>query len=186
MNDADIRKELHTFLETENKKFRDTIIIDELDLCSGLSRVDIAVINGSIHGFEIKSEEDTLNRLPNQINYYNKSLEKVTLVTNPSHLNKIKEIIPDWWGLILADSDDDKLSINQLKKSETNLEIDAKSILELLWKDELIDLANNYDVPVKKSFSKSLLREAITEVVDTAKLTYEVRSTLKFRKNWRS
>jgi len=186
MNDAVIRKKLHTYLETENKKFKDTIIIDELDLCSGLSRIDVAVINGSIHGFEIKSEEDTLVRLPNQISYYNKSLEKVTLVTNPSHLKKVKEIIPGWWGLIAVENDAQNLTINQLKKSETNLEIDSNSILELLWKNELISLAINYSVPIKKSYSKPLLREAITDTVDVTILSYEVRSTLKSRTNWRS
>lgn len=186
MNDADIRKKLHTYLNSENKRYKDTLIIDELDLCSGLSRIDIAVINGTIHGFEIKSEEDTLNRLPGQITYYNKSLEKVTLVTNPSHLKKVKELIPEWWGLIIVEDSTNNFSINQLKKSETNIEIDSNSILELLWKNELIDLASYYDVPIKKSYSKSLLRSAITEVVDIEKLVYEVRSALKLRKNWRN
>ncbi|MFH2029620.1 MAG: sce7726 family protein [Bacteroidota bacterium] len=67
---------------------------DELDLCSGLSRIDVAVINGVIHGYEIKSEEDTLKRLPIQMSFYNKSLEKITVATNPVHLNKIKEFVP--------------------------------------------------------------------------------------------
>jgi hypothetical protein len=90
MQDSDIRKLLHTYLKRENKKYKDTIIVDEFDLCSGLSRIDIAVVNGVIHGYEIKSEEDTLNRLPNQIIYYNKSLEKISIATNKSHLEKIR------------------------------------------------------------------------------------------------
>ena len=63
--DQDIRSVLNQKLE---KKYRDadTIIINELGLLQGLCRVDVAVINGIIHGYEIKSEADTLERLPLQ------------------------------------------------------------------------------------------------------------------------
>ena len=47
--DQDIRSVLNQKLE---KKYRDadTIIINELGLLQGLCRVDVAVINGIIHG----------------------------------------------------------------------------------------------------------------------------------------
>ena len=32
------------------------LLIHELGVCAGLARVDIALVNGSLHGFEIKSE----------------------------------------------------------------------------------------------------------------------------------
>jgi len=108
MQDSDIRKLLHPYLKKGNRKYKDTIIIDEFDLCSGLSRIDVAVVNGVIHGYEIKSEEDTLTRLPNQINYYNKSLEKISIITNKSHLKKIKKLVPNWWGVLTIKSDGKK------------------------------------------------------------------------------
>ena len=49
--DQDIRSVLNQKLE---KKYRDadTIIINELGLLQGLCRVDVAVINGIIHGYD--------------------------------------------------------------------------------------------------------------------------------------
>ncbi|WP_168198409.1 sce7726 family protein [Crassaminicella thermophila] len=72
--DPDIRELLlKKFLKT--KAFISdptTKLIHEMDVCFGTSRIDIAVINGKIHGYEIKSEQDTLDRLPAQIESYNK------------------------------------------------------------------------------------------------------------------
>ena len=53
MKDVEIRKSLHSHLECINRRIKDTIIIDELDLCSGLTRIDVAVVNSTIHGYEI-------------------------------------------------------------------------------------------------------------------------------------
>jgi len=36
----------------------------------GASRIDRAVVNGSVHGYEIKSETDDLTRLPAQARAY--------------------------------------------------------------------------------------------------------------------
>ncbi len=76
-----------------------TRIIEEFGSCQGNARVDVAVINGSIHGYEIKSEKDTLKRPPIQKEYYNRTLDFVTLVCEETHLEKAEQIIPNWWGI---------------------------------------------------------------------------------------
>jgi hypothetical protein len=45
-------------------------MLDEFGLEHGEVRVDVAVINGELHGYEIKSERDTLERLPRQVKAY--------------------------------------------------------------------------------------------------------------------
>jgi hypothetical protein len=63
-SDREIRAALH------RKKFgalhgrTDTVIVDELGLAHAKARIDIAVINGFVHGFEIKSATDTTS-IPN-------------------------------------------------------------------------------------------------------------------------
>src|SRR5690606_14499419 len=76
-----------------------TVIINELDVCAGSAIMDIVVVNGEIHGFEIKSERDNLKRLPQQISYYNRVFDRVTLVVSSDHLDKAQEMIPEWWGI---------------------------------------------------------------------------------------
>jgi hypothetical protein len=186
MQDSDIRKLLHPYLKKENKKYKDTIIIDEFDLCSGLSRIDIAVVNGVIHGYEIKSEEDNLKRLPNQINYYNKSLEKVSIVTNKTHLMQIRKLIPKWWGVLTIKNGGKKNNVTKLRKAKRNPQLDANSLLQILWKDELVSIIDKYEIEVSVHLNKRKLRESISNSLDISILSQEVRSALKSRQNWRS
>ena len=185
MQDLDIRKVLHSHLKKENKPIKDTLIIDELDLCSGLARVDVAVINGVIHGYEIKSEEDTLKRLPLQMNYYNKSLEKISVATNRIHLKEIKKFVPKWWGLILIEEDKNR-KLKEIRKAKTNPSVEGKSLLQLLWKEELFYISQKYNVKINRSANKKVLQENIADVLEMEIISQEVRTTLKSRQNWRS
>lgn len=186
MQDNDIRLLLRPYLERVNKKFNNTIIVEELDLCSGLARIDIAVINGAIHGYEIKSEEDNLKRLSNQINYYNKALEKITVVTNKSHLDLIKKQIPKWWGLLLIKNSGKKNVISELRRAKTNPVLDSLSLLHVLWKQELISIADKYKLRVRHHCNKREIRDLIKNELDKSIISQEVRLALKSRQNWRS
>ena len=66
LKDSDIRKSLYNNILKKHEDASDTIVLNELGLLQGACRVDIAVVNGSLHGYEIKSEADTLDRLPYQ------------------------------------------------------------------------------------------------------------------------
>ena len=181
MLDAEIRKSLHNYLKKENINNPETVIVDEFNVCKGLARVDVAVINGIIHGYEIKSENDTLQRLPNQIKYYIKSLEKVTISINECHLEKTLKIIPDWWGIIIIDNSE---NVNEIRRAELNISINAESTLQLLWKDELIELINKYRLITKYNLPKAKLHKIITYGLEKDIVLNEVRQTLKLRKNW--
>jgi hypothetical protein len=61
------------------------IIIDELGLCRGTVRVDIAVVNGVLKGYEIKGDQDTLRRLASQAATYNRIFD--TMTSQTTYLN---------------------------------------------------------------------------------------------------
>ena len=82
----------------------DTIVVDELGLSHAKARIDVAVINGSVHGYEIKSSLDTLeSRLPAQLELYTRCLEKLTLVCAPRHIERVTSIAPHWCGILMAE-----------------------------------------------------------------------------------
>ena len=95
----DVREALHAKVLLAHRDDPHTLVVDELGLCEGEARVDIAVVNGFIHGFEIKSERDTLERLPHQVEVYSLVLDRVTLVVAENHAAHAMEVIPDWWGV---------------------------------------------------------------------------------------
>ena len=78
--DIEIRSALHMKYLRRVRANPQTIVIDELGLAHAKSRIDVAVINGSIHGYEIKSAKDTLDRLAAQIDIYRQTLEKPSLL----------------------------------------------------------------------------------------------------------
>jgi hypothetical protein len=99
MKDIHIRTALKSKLLSHYAKDPSTLIVDELGLRHGAARVDVAVINGVIHGFELKSDCDTLKRLPSQIKVYNSVLDRITLVVGNRHLKDSINLVPKWWGI---------------------------------------------------------------------------------------
>ena len=101
LKDNDIRIPLIKMLIAQNEG-HDYRIIPEMAVCDGLSRVDIAVANGKLCGYEIKSDADTLERLDSQQKYYNQTFDKVYIVVGKKYENIISDYIPDWWGIYIA------------------------------------------------------------------------------------
>mgnify|MGYP000284964948 CR=1 FL=1 len=62
MKDQDVRFAVHHKLLKESHLDPDCLVVDEFSISLGASRADIAVINGVIHGYELKSEYDSLER----------------------------------------------------------------------------------------------------------------------------
>lgn len=93
-NDQDIRHALHNRLRKQYYVKDDHLVIDELSLEHGRNRVDIAVFDNYIHGYEIKSSKDNLLRLQNQLLQYSKSLQKVTFVVAENHFKDVMTSTP--------------------------------------------------------------------------------------------
>lgn len=56
LGDSDIRPVLRSRLRLKHANDTDTVVIEELGLCRGQVRVDVSVVNGLLHGYEIKSD----------------------------------------------------------------------------------------------------------------------------------
>ncbi|MFA1819557.1 sce7726 family protein [Virgibacillus oceani] len=185
--DKDIRKILlDEFIETpEFIKDPSTIIVNELDVCSGSAIMDIAVINGKIHGFEIKSEFDTLERLQTQGKYYNKVFDTVTLVVSDKHIEKAIDLIPEWWGIYSVVTNQD--SIEVVRNPKLNESINVFSLSLMLWKPELICLLNEHGITKGlKSKTRRELSKITTESVNPSDIKSFVKSALKGRKPWKA
>jgi len=61
----------------------------------GDARIDLAVVNGKLHGYEIKSDADTLKRLPAQAEVYSAVFDLVTIVVGEHHLDTVRAIVPE-------------------------------------------------------------------------------------------
>ncbi len=188
MRDIDIRVKIK---ETHLKKYyndSDSKVVDEFNVCLGVARMDLAVINGALHGYEIKSEADTLYRLNNQITMYSKTFDFLTIVTSQKHLDGVLNQIPDWWGIIVASQNKKTgISLKTVRKPKRNITVDKLSLAQLLWRNEIIEALNS--IGIIKGLSnkpKPYLWNLMSENFSTKDLSKIVRDKLKFRANWKS
>lgn len=184
MNDANIRLALKRTALLEHIQDPDTVVVDELGLRHGATRVDIAVVNGLLHGYEIKSDRDTLERLRPQVKLYNSVLDRATLVVGPRHLDAARELIPAWWGIEMAKMQDDSLVFCRLRDPLPNPQIDPLSVAKLLWREEALQLLIEHDA-ARGYFSKPRLAiyNRVIEIVDFDALRERVRLQIKKRKS---
>lgn len=186
MGDAEIRKVLLGRLMREYGNDVDTLIIEELGLCQGDARIDLAVINGIIHGYEIKSERDTLERLPLQEKFYNKTLDKVSIIAGQKHIKKISRVVPKWWGIYEAVYEFGKLKINKVCSPQDNPNIDPNAIVQLLWKNEALEILK--EIGFYKGMSnktRTIIWNHLVSSLSIDEMKRAVRQKLKSRQHWR-
>jgi hypothetical protein len=188
MRDLDIRRVLRRDLEARFAVEREALILDEFSLCCGIVRADIAVINGELKGFEIKSEKDNLLRLAVQAHAYGRIFDTVTLVTASRHLEKARGIVPSWWGIFVAVTTfGPNLQIECYRPEGTNPVPDPLALVQLIWRDEAVDLLQEHNLLKNgRRRPRKFLWEALANNIELSKLQELVRNKLKARKNWRS
>ena len=153
MRDAIIRRELHKMLITEFENDPSTRIVNELSLCESSARIDVAAINGYLHGYEIKSEFDTLQRLPSQANIYGKVFDFLTIVTGPKHLQNLRSKIPKEWGILVVEvNQNGKLTFKNMRDPKINKRVNAYEIAQLLWREEALSLLT--EMGLEKGYKK--------------------------------
>lgn len=185
MRDRDVRAAVRRRLEAEHLGDPDTLIVDEMGVWSGTVRVDIAVINGEICGFELKSDSDTLARLPLQAEVYSRVFDKVTLVVGDRHARKARAIIPKWWGVTLARYRGGELLLIDDRKPKPNPHRDPYLLAEMLSKDEAITVLEQHGLAAGwRSKRVRLIHERLATHLPIDVLSTAVRVTLRSRQNW--
>lgn len=186
-NDIIIRSALKRDLKNRHKQDKKVMIIEELGIQHGTARVDIAIVNGIMHGYEIKSDQDTLQRLPEQINVFNSVFDKMTLVVGKNHLYQAINMVPEWWGIIIAKiNNNGSVVFNVIRGEEFNKNQDSVSVARLLWREEALKiLEKNNKANGFYSKPRDLIYEKLAGVLNQKTLNKEVRETLFLRTDWR-
>lgn len=185
--DGEIRIALHATMLQAYHECKETLVIDELGLIHGKNRIDIAVLNGCLHGYEIKSSKDTLNRLDAQLDVYVECFEKLTLVVAPNHLSEVLEIAPMWSEVVVAEKDPSKGGIDfvQVREGHLNPDVNKISFAHLLWKNEALELLDKLNAPHSKKVKKIELYKTLAELVTVSELTALVKAQFMKRETWR-
>ena len=183
MNDLQIRTALKKKILSRLSGKTKPLIIDEFGLKHGLARIDIIVINHILHGFEIKSNKDTLIRLPEQVRIYNTALDRITLVVGYSQAYEALNIIPEWWGVkLFTVGPRGAIHFSDARSPKNNPSQDKVALCELLWKTEALSLLDEIDsTKGYKTKPRSAIYKRIVDVSNIEMLQVKVREQLRKR-----
>lgn len=187
MNDVDIRQNFHKKILRRQHAQKDTLVIDELGLNHGKCRADIAVINGHLAGYEIKSNNDSLRRLEEQVKSYNAVFDRISIVVGDRYINSIQNYIPEWWGVIVSlRGSRGAVNFDTIRAARTNKNIDPISIAQLLWRNEAEEILQKKQMPPKiLRQPRAVLYEYLVNTLNICELRKFVREYFKKRRNWR-
>jgi hypothetical protein len=185
--DPQIRAALHKQKLKHLHARPDTLIVDELGLVHADVIVDVAVINGYLHGFEIKSAADTLSRLPRQIKLYEECLEKLTIVCDKKHSRRVTQLAPSWCGIMeVSRGARGGISFSTLRPPKLNPHVRPERLAHLLWRPEVVELLRKLDVsPKVLRQPRKQLYDCLAEHFTTSEITAFIRQSMAARQVWR-
>lgn len=185
MRDRDVREALRERLQLLHAGDAETRIVEEMGVWSGSVRIDVAVINGELCGFELKSDRDTLDRLSVQSDIYSKVFDRVTLVVGSRHVAQARAMIPNWWGCTVARMKKGRVTLTPERPAKKNPAPDAHLIAQLLWKDEALSVLEMNDMARGwRSKSAAEIHGRLASVIPLRQLGEHVRCILKARGGW--
>ena len=188
LREGDVRHLLYcTEIKERLKQSAKARVVDEFQILRGEGRIDVALIDDTLHGYEIKSASDSLGRLPSQQAIYGKVFERITLVADERHVKEAMTMVPKHWGLIVVGMKNGKPYADTLWPAMRNKDLDKLALAQLLWRDEVFELMEYFDLAsgLKKANRKTLWRH-ISKCLSLEEIKAFVCFKLRTRKDWRS
>jgi len=181
-SDAHIRPALKQVLRDEFAS-DDAVMLEELGIYRGKVRVDLAVVNGIIHAYEIKSDRDSLRRLANQAVFYGKCFDRASIVVGSRYALAVQSMLPEWWGVILVETTADQPTFRPLRAASANPAPDTRTLAELLWRDDAVKLLNRHGLGRGLSGKpRSVIWDRLCERLPADVIGAAVRANLKARR----
>jgi hypothetical protein len=84
-------------VRSQNRGFNNIVVLDEFRASE--CRVDVAVVNGTSVAYEIKTDLDSLDKLPRQLNAYQRIFDETWIVTTPALSDSAKIVAPSHVGI---------------------------------------------------------------------------------------
>jgi hypothetical protein len=184
MRDRDVRRAVLEMLAEQHAGDNHTRVVEEMGIWSGSVRIDVAVINGELTGYELKSDRDTLERLPFQSKLYSKVFDRVVLVIGQRHVSGIARKIPKWWGITVAKSTGMDIALTVQRAALCNPRRDPYLIAQLLWKEEALKLLDYLGAEGWRGKRVKEIHQHLATRLPLSELTGYVRSVLKQRDGW--
>jgi hypothetical protein len=183
IDDKIIRISLRNSLQQTLKQ--GSVVIEEFNLMGGTARIDVLVIDTYLHGFELKSDQDNLDRLPHQAHVYNGALDYISIVVTEGWASKAIELVPGWWGIQLAlPSTSGEIKLHHLRLPLRNPIVDIRIAVDLLAREEALFLLD--EISAASKFWNATKAKICAQLVERSEpdwLRFKINQQLKHRQS---
>lgn len=181
---------IRTFVKTQIPRLvrsrSSAFLIEEMEVCSGRARIDLAVIGDHLIGIEIKGPKDDVTRLPGQVKAYSQCFDLVVLAVHESLAKKASALVPDWWGLVVGLQKQSRIRYRFERRPEPNPSLNLETLLSLLWRDEVDALLSDLlGGKPKPRATKRTIRAELLAQIEPPILHHASLQKLRERTNWR-
>jgi len=165
---------------------RRTVYRREWSIGVGSTRIDVAAINGSITGCEIKSAQDNFGRLASQVRLYSAVLDTAVLVVEgQAATDRAARVLPGWWGIWSACQSPNGADLQVVRTPGPNPAPEPLAIAQLLWRDEAFGVLEHSGLSAGlRKATRWRLWEVLAEQLTLPVLQREVREVIKARPGW--
>lgn len=187
MKDRDIRIILMAELNRRYTKDANTLVMEEFGVKNGAARIDLVVVNHVIHGYEIKSDLDSLSRLPEQVRVFSSVVDLMTLVIGYRHAYNALKIVPEWWGVRLAEKKErGGVVLTSARLPHSNPAVNLQAVVALLWRDEALNILEKMGAADGvRSKARTEIYRRLVQISEPDYLRSMIRQQLRSRKEWR-
>ena len=163
----------------------DCVVVEELGIEHGSSRIDVAAIGSLVYGFEIKAALDSLTRLQRQVQHYDRLVDFAYLVLTENHLAAGAAGVPAHWGLIVAEARAADVAFRVERQATRNLNRVPECLARLLWREEALATLRSLglDKGIRRKPARTL-HSKLAEALDLEVLSSLVLERIRQRDNW--
>lgn len=154
----------------------EAVLISEMTVANWSRRADLVLANGSLWAFEIKSEADSLARLPGQLRTFRSHFEKLTLVVAPRFEERVLNTLPDGVGLWVAEGE--SRLVERVRPKLTALSAEAS--ISLMTANELRRMVASIGLASAGKLRRTELVE-LASTLQAADLAVAAREAVKAR-----
>lgn len=181
-SEESIRAAIRGYLERRSDAPPSQVIAEEFSVAGGASRLDVASLSDVLHGYEIKSERDTLTRLDHQVRRFSQVCQFLTVVVSTIHRSTVEDELPSWCGIIVAVTVAGELLLVEERRARENPHWDAGQFVGLLWRDEAIALLDRVGVKCGTTWSRRVLAAALLKSIDKDHVSSLILESVKQRR----
>ncbi len=142
------------------KKDPNSLFGNEIFFGSKLRAADIISLSDALTAYEVKSSEDNLNRLEEQLKDYKRVFDFVYVVTTQKHLKNVEEITSRHVGILLIEGD----AVKIFRKAQKNIRLSKIEIVSSIPTAFLSSFFCHSRAEYANEIRKRVMKENLTDV----------------------